>query len=170
MNAPFAYGEKVLLLDLKQRRYLITLAEGAEFHSHNGYFAHSDLVGQMEGIVVKSTKGSPYTALRPTLEDFVVEMPRGAQVIYPKDLAPICMLADIGPGVRVFESGVGSGALSMTMLRWGASIVGYEMREDFANRARTNVRAFLGEDALARYDVSLRDSYAGIDERDLDRV
>ena len=80
------------------------------------------------------------------------------------------MLADIGPGVRVFESGVGSGALSMTMLRWGASIVGYELREDFANRARTNVRAFLGEDALARYDVSLRDSYAGIDERDLDRV
>jgi tRNA (adenine57-N1/adenine58-N1)-methyltransferase len=104
------------------------------------------------------------------LEDFVIEMPRGAQVIYPKDLAPICMLADIGPGVRVFESGVGSGALSMTMLRWGASIVGYELREDFANRARTNVRAFLGEDALARYDVSLRDSYAGIDERDLDRV
>ena len=109
MNTPFAYGEKVLLLDLKQRRYLITLAEGAEFHSHNGFFAHSDLVGQLEGIVVKSTKGSPYTALRPTLEDFVVEMPRGAQVIYPKDLAPMCMLADIGPGVRVLESGVGSG-------------------------------------------------------------
>ena len=98
MNTPFAYGEKVLLLDLKQRRYLITLAEGAEFHSHNGFFAHSDLVGQLEGVVVKSTKGSPYTALRPTLEDFVVEMPRGAQVIYPKDLAPMCMLADIGPG------------------------------------------------------------------------
>jgi tRNA (adenine57-N1/adenine58-N1)-methyltransferase len=73
--------------------------------------------------------------LRPTLEDFVVEMPRGAQVIYPKDLAPICMLGDIGPGMRVFESGVGSGALSMTMLRWGADIVGYEIREDFANRA-----------------------------------
>ena len=77
--------------------------------------------------------------LRPTLEDFVLEMPRGAQVIYPKDLAPICMLADIGPGVRVFETGVGSGALSMTMLRWGAEIVGYELREDFANRARNNV-------------------------------
>ena len=76
MNAPFAYGEKVLLLDLKLRRYLITLADGAEFHSHNGFFAHSDLVGQMEGVVVKSTKGSPYTALRPTLEDFVVEMPK----------------------------------------------------------------------------------------------
>jgi protein-L-isoaspartate O-methyltransferase len=97
-------------------------------------------------------------------------MPRGAQVIYPKDLAPICMLADIEPGVRVFESGVGSGALSMTMLRWGAEIVGYELREDFANRARTNVRSFLGEDVLARYSVELRDCYDGIDERDVDRV
>jgi len=169
MNKSFAYGEKVLLLDLKQRRYLITLADGAEFHSHNGFFAHSEVVGQLEGVVIKSTKGSPYTALRPTLEDFVVEMPRGAQVIYPKDLAPICMLADIGPGVRVLESGVGSGALSMTMLRWGAEIVGYELREDFANRAKANVRSFLGEAAMQRYHVELRDCYEGIDERDVDR-
>ena len=137
------------------------MAEGAEFHSHNGFFAHAELVGQLEGAVVKSTKGSPYTALRPTLEDFVVEMPRGAQVIYPKDLAPICMLADIGPGVRVLESGVGSGALSMTMLRWGAEIVGYELREDFLNRASTNVRSFLGEAALERYHLELRDCYDG---------
>ncbi len=108
--------------------------------------------------------------LRPTLEDFVVEMPRGAQVIYPKDLAPICMLADIGPGVRVLESGVGSGALSMTMLRYGAEITGYELREDFANRAITNVRSFLGEEALSRYHVQVRDCYEGIDEGDIDRV
>ena len=120
--------------------------------------------------MARSTKGAAYTALRPTLEDFVVEMPRGAQVIYPKDLAPICMLADIGPGVRVLESGVGSGALSMTMLRYGADIVGYELREDFANRARANVRSFLGEEALDRYRVELRDCYEGIDERDVDRV
>ncbi|MFT3854708.1 MAG: tRNA (adenine-N1)-methyltransferase [Ilumatobacteraceae bacterium] len=170
MTAAFAVGDKVLLVDSKQRRYLVTLADGGEFHSHNGFVPHAELIARREGIVVRSTRGATYTVLRPTLEDFVLEMPRGAQVIYPKDLAPICMLADIGPGVRVFESGVGSGALSMTMLRWGAEIVGYELREDFANRARANVRSFLGEDALARYDVSLRDSYAGIDERDLDRV
>ncbi len=170
MNNPFNYGEKVLLLDTKQRRYLITLAEGGEFHSHTGLFGHADLVGQLEGVVVKTSRGSAYTALRPTLEDFVVEMPRGAQVIYPKDLAPICMLADIGPGVRVLESGVGSGALSMTMLRWGAEIVGYELREDFLNRARTNVRSFLGEAALDRYHLELRDCYEGIDETDLDRI
>lgn len=169
-NRPFTYGDKVLLLDNKQRRYLITLTEGGEFHSHTGLWPHAELVGRAEGVVMRTTKGTPYTALRPTLEDFVVEMPRGAQVIYPKDLAPICMLADIGPGVRVLESGVGSGALSMTMLRWGAEIVGYELREDFANRAKANVRAFLGEDALERYHVELRDCYAGIDERDLDRV
>ena len=170
MSKHFQYGDRVLLLDTKQRRYLLTLKEGGEFHSHNGFVPHASLIDQPEGLFVKSTKGAGYTALRPTLEDFVVEMPRGAQVIYPKDLAPICMLADIGPGVRVFESGVGSGALSMTMLRYGAEIVGYELREDFANRATANVRSFLGEDALSHYHVQIRDAYEGIDETDFDRV
>ncbi len=165
MNEParLRYGDRVLLLDTKRRRYLVTLAEGGEFHSHAGYVAHRDLVGTTEGTVVRSTRGAEYTVLRPTLEDFVIEMPRGAQVIYPKDLAPMCMLADIAPGVRVFESGVGSGALSMTMLRYGADVLGYELREDFANRARSNVASFLGDDALSRYRVEVRDSYAGID-------
>jgi tRNA (adenine57-N1/adenine58-N1)-methyltransferase len=158
-----AVGEKALLLDSKKRRYLIDLAEDGEFHSHAGFVSHSDIIGQPEGVVVRSTKGSEYIALRPTLEDFVIEMPRGAQVIYPKDLAPICMLADIGPGARVFESGIGSGALSMTMLRYGAEIVGYEIREDFANRARKNVQSFLGAEALDRYHVQIADSYEGID-------
>ena len=163
MTAEFALGERVLLLDFKKRRYLIELAEDGEFHSHAGFVAHVDVIGRHEGSIVRSTKGSEYIALRPTLEDFVVEMPRGAQVIYPKDLGPICMLADIGPGVRVFESGIGSGALSMTMLRYGAEIVGYEVREDFANRARKNVQSFLGEAALDRYQIEIADSYEGID-------
>jgi len=163
MTAEFAMGERALLLDSKKRRYLIELADGGEFHSHAGFVAHADVVGRNEGAIVRSTKGSEYIALRPTLEDFVVEMPRGAQVIYPKDLGPICLLADIGPGVRVFESGIGSGALSMTMLRYGAEIVGYEVREDFANRARKNVQSFLGESALSRYQVEIADSYEGID-------
>ena len=152
MSESLRVGERVLLLDAKRRRYLVVLTDGGEFHSHAGFVAHGDMAGQPEGAVVRSTKGAEYTVLRPTLEDFVLEMPRGgAQVIYPKDLAPICMLADIGPGMRVFETGVGSGALSMTMLRYGAEVVGYEIREDFANRARNNVRAFLGDGALARY-------------------
>ena len=163
MTGVFTAGEKALLLDSKKRRYLVDLADDGEFHSHNGFVTHAEVIGQREGVVVRSTRGSEYTVLRPTLEDFVVEMPRGAQVIYPKDLAPICMLADIGPGVRVFETGIGSGALSMTMLRYGADIVGYEIREDFANRAKKNVESFLGSSVLDRYDVHIADSYEGID-------
>jgi len=163
MTGVFTAGEKALLLDSKKRRYLVDLADDGEFHSHNGFVTHAEVIGQREGVVVRSTRGSEYTVLRPTLEDFVVEMPRGAQVIYPKDLAPICMLADIGPGVRVFETGIGSGALSMTMLRYGADIVGYEIREDFANRAKKNVESFLGTSVLDRYDVHIADSYEAID-------
>jgi tRNA (adenine57-N1/adenine58-N1)-methyltransferase catalytic subunit len=168
--APFREGERALLVDHKDRRYLITLKAGAEFHSHAGFIAHDDVIGSSDGALLRSTKGSPYRLLRPTLADFVLKMPRGAQVIYPKDLGPILMLADVGPGVRVLESGVGSGALSMTLLRAGAHVVGYELREDFANRAQANVAAFLGADAMARYRVEQRDCYEGIDERDLDRV
>lgn len=157
------YGDRIMLLDSKKRRYLITLKEAGEFHSHSGFVVHSDIAGQAEGVVVRSTKGAEYTVIRPTLEDYVIEMPRGAQVIYPKDLAPICMLLDIGPNTKVFESGIGSGALSTTMIRWGASIVGYEIREDFANRAKANVREFLGGSAMEHYDVHIADSYAGID-------
>jgi tRNA (adenine57-N1/adenine58-N1)-methyltransferase len=155
-------GDRVMLLDAKKRRYLLTLEQDGEFHTHAGFVEHNNVIGQSEGVIVSSTRGSEYTVLRPTLEDYVLEMPRGAQVIYPKDLAPICMLADIGPGMRVFETGVGSGALSMTMLRWGADIVGYEVREDFANRAKANVREFLGADVLDRYEVHIADSYEGV--------
>jgi len=167
---PFEYGDKVVLIDNRLRRYLVTLQEGSEFHSHTGYITHSNIVGQPEGSLFLTTRNAKYWAMRPSLEDFVLQMPRGAQVIYPKDLAPICMIADIGPGVRVFETGLGSGALSMTMLRYGAEILGYEIREDFLNRARTNVREFLGSGALDRYDTHLRDAYEGIDATDIDRV
>ncbi|MFM7951421.1 MAG: tRNA (adenine-N1)-methyltransferase [Acidimicrobiaceae bacterium] len=166
----FAYGEKVLLIDAKKRRYLFTLKVGGEFHTHSGFLSHGEVVGSQEGSVLRSTKGAEFIVLRPTLEDFVIQMPRGAQVIYPKDLAPICMMADIYPGAKVFESGLGSGALSMTMLQYGAIIDGYEIREDFANRAQTNVREFLGADSLSRYRVSVKDVYAGIDEVGFDRM
>jgi len=166
----FADGDRVLLIDVKKRRYLVTLAAGGEFHSHAGFVPHDELLGQTEGVTVKSTMGSRYIAIRPTLSDFVYKMPRGAQVIYPKDLGPILMLADIFPGARVLESGVGSGALSMTMLRAGADITGYELREDFAARAQHNVSAFLGAEADGRYRVEVRDSYEGIDVGDLDRI
>src|SRR5579864_5514892 len=158
----FTAGERVLLFDRKGRRYLVTLAEGGEFHTHAGPVPHADIIGREEGCSVRSSRGSHYTVVRPTLAEAVLKMPRGAQVIYPKDLGPILMLADIYPGARVFESGLGSGALSMTLLRAGADVVGYELRSDFAARAEANVAAYLGADALARYHVHQRDSYEGI--------
>jgi tRNA (adenine57-N1/adenine58-N1)-methyltransferase len=170
MSAPFAEGEKALFVDSKQRRYLVTLNVEGEFHSHSGFIPHTAVIGAQPGIVSETTKGAKYIVLRPTLEDFVIEMPRGAQVIYPKDLAPMCMIGDIHPGVRVFETGIGSGALSMTMLRWGAHITGIELREDFLNRATSNVRSFLGENALERYNVSIGDSYEAAPEGEFDRV
>jgi tRNA (adenine57-N1/adenine58-N1)-methyltransferase len=170
MSTVFKEGEKALFIDSKKRRYLVTLNPEGEFHSHAGFVPHTMIIGAEPGQVVESTKGARYTVLRPTLEDFVVEMPRGAQVIYPKDLAPMCMLGDIYPGVRVFETGIGSGALSMTMLRWGAHITGLELREDFLNRATANVRSFLGEEALSRYNVGLGDSYEDVPDGTFDRV
>jgi tRNA (adenine57-N1/adenine58-N1)-methyltransferase catalytic subunit len=170
MSRVFGAGDRVLLIDHKKRRYLVTLKAGGEFHSHAGFVAHDELIGRTEGSTIRSTRNQAYLAIRPTLSDFVLKMPRGAQVIYPKDLGPILMLADLFPGARVLESGIGSGALSMAMLRAGADIVGYELREDFAERAQANVSSFLGDEAMRRYRVELRDCYEGIDETDLDRV
>ena len=132
---------------------------------------HDELIGRAPGTVLRSTKGQPYTALRPTLEDFVLKMPRGAQVIYPKDLGP-------DPDARrrlprrhaCSRAAWGRVRSSLALLRAGADVVGYELREDFAQKAQENVVAFLGEGVLPRYRVELRDSYEGIDERDLDRV
>jgi len=163
-------GEIIQFVDLKDRRYLVTLESGKEFHSHSGLIRHDDVIGKPEGRLVRSSRNGSYLVIRPTLAELILKMPRGAQVIYPKDLGPILMIADIYPGARVFESGVGSGALSMTMLRAGAVITGYELREDFAQRAQKNVRELLGEDVLDRYDVQLRSAYDGIDETDFDRV
>ena len=165
-----AAGETVILVDSKGRQYLLELRDGGEFHTHTGIVQHADLIGEGEGRTVRSSTGARYTVMRPTLTDFVLRMPRGAQVIYPKDLGPILLLADIEPGLHVFESGIGSGALSMTLLRAGASVTGYEVREDFAARARRNVESFLGPDAAARYHVEVRDTYAGIDVKDVDRI
>ena len=170
MSRPLAAGERVLLLDSKRRRYLVTLEAGAEFHTHSGFVPHDSIIGADEGLTVASTRGARYLVVRPTLGEFVLKMPRGAQVIYPKDLGPILMLADIFPGATVLESGVGSGALSMTLLRAGATVTGYELRGDFANRARRNVESFLGREALERYHVEERDCYEGIDGGPYDRI
>ena len=159
----FRVGERVLLVDRKARRNVITLVSGGEFHSHTGVLSHDDLLGAPEGTQVRSTRGAAFVAMRPTLADFILEMPRGAQVIYPKDLGQILMMADIAAGQRVLESGVGSGALSMALLRAGADVTGFEVRDDFARKAEANVTAFCGSEvAEARYHVHVHDIYSGV--------
>jgi len=168
---PFAVGDRVLLVDAKRRRHLVTLAEGGAFHSHTGVLEHAALIGNEEGIAVRTSQGARMVAVRPTLSEYILEMPRGAQVIYPKDLGPILMLGDVFPGARVLESGVGSGALTTTLLRAvgpTGQVLGYELRQDFADRARRNVEGFLGPDVPLTVEV--RDVYDGIDEVELDRV
>jgi len=135
----------VQLTDPKGRHHTITLEAGGEFHTHKGSFAHDTLIGQPEGTVVTSTGGSIYLALRPLLADYVLSMPRGAAVVYPKDAAQIVAMADIFPGARVVEAGVGSGALTMSLLRAvgpGGYVHSYERRDDFAAIASTNVERF----------------------------
>ncbi len=168
MSGPFAAGERVLLIDGKGRHYLLLLQDGGQFHTHAGITAHDGIIGQPEGLTVRSGTGAKYVVVRPTLADFVLAMPRGAQVIYPKDLGPLLVLADMFPGARVLEAGVGSGALSLALLRGGAEVVGYEIRDDFALKAQANVEAFLGSGTA--YRVERRDVYEGITETDLDRV
>ncbi|MGH9123471.1 MAG: hypothetical protein ACRDZ8_01950, partial [Acidimicrobiales bacterium] len=125
-DQPLRAGERVLFLDNKGRRYLQILVPGGDLHTHAGPVRHDDLIGQQEGCAVRSTRGAGFIVVRPTLAEVILKMPRGAQVIYPKDLGPILMLADVFPGARVMEAGVGSGALSMTLLRAGAVVMGYE--------------------------------------------
>jgi tRNA (adenine57-N1/adenine58-N1)-methyltransferase len=174
-GAIFAEGERVLLVDRKDRRYLVSLRSGRTFQSHSGIISHDAIIGASEGTEIEARMGdgarrsnARYLAVRPTLADVVLNMPRGAQVIYPKDLGAILLAADIFPGARVLEAGVGSGALSMTLLRAGARIIGYEIRPDFAATASANVGAMLGK--IEGFELFERDVYEGIDERALDRI
>jgi tRNA (adenine57-N1/adenine58-N1)-methyltransferase len=167
----FGTGDRVLLVDAKRRRHLITLSAGGQFHTHAGVLEHDALIGSPEGSTVRTTLGSRLVAVRPTLAEYVLEMPRGAQVIYPKDLGPILILADVFPGAKVLESGVGSGALTLALLRAVGStglVTGYEIRDDFARRAQANVEGFLGADVPLTVEV--RDIYEGIEVTDIDRV
>jgi tRNA (adenine57-N1/adenine58-N1)-methyltransferase len=168
-RGPLAPGETVLLVDAKGRRRLVRLASGGVSHSHQGVVRHDELIGRPEGSSVRTNTGARFLALRPTLAERVLEMPRGAQVIYPKDLGAILMLGDVFPGARVLEAGVGSGALSLALLRAGAVVVGYERRPEFARRAEANVTDALGP-VGDRYLVRAKDVYDGIDERELDRI
>jgi tRNA (adenine57-N1/adenine58-N1)-methyltransferase len=146
-SGPLRPGERVTLTDAKGRKHSVLLAEGGVFHTSKGGIAHDDLLGGPEGVVVQSHGGTAYLALRPLLADVTVAMPRGAAVVYPKDAAQIVGGADVFPGARVIEAGVGSGALTISLLRAvgpTGRLISYERRDDFAAIARKNVENFLG--------------------------
>lgn len=148
-TGPFRVGDKVQLTGPKDRLYTITLIEGGSFGTHRGDILHNDIIGKPEGSVIVNGFGVEYLALRPLLTDFVMSMPRGAAIIYPKDSAQIIVEADIFPGARVIEAGVGSGALSLYLLRaigQAGRLDSFERREEFANIARSNVITHSGRD------------------------
>lgn len=142
VSATFQYGDRVQLTDAKGKLHTITLRQSGEWHTHKGWLIHDEIVGLPQGSVVETTAGLKFLAFKPLLADYVLSMPRGATIVYPKDAALIIGTADIGPGNRVLEAGVGSGALSITLLRAvGATglVDSYERRQEFADIAAKNV-------------------------------
>ncbi|MDN3309611.1 tRNA (adenine-N1)-methyltransferase [Microbacterium oryzae] len=147
-RGPFRFGDRVQLTGPKGKMHTITLRERGELHTHHGVLRHEQLVGLPDGSVVANTGGHEYLALRPLLRDFVMSMPRGAAIVYPKDAAAIVAQADIFPGAVVVEAGVGSGALSLSLLRavgGSGRLVSFERRTEFAEVAIANVETFFGE-------------------------
>ena len=143
----FSSGERIHLVDYKRRQYAFTLKAGDTYQFSGQKIAHDAIIGRPDGTIVVLSGGKKMLAVRPTFGDYVLKMPRGAQVLYPKDLALIPMWADVYPGARVFEAGTGSGALTMALLRavgTQGTVVTYEAREDFARTALTNIERYLG--------------------------
>lgn len=171
-RGPFKPGDQVQLTDPKGRKHTIRLEPGLQFHTAKGAIDHDGILGGPEGVVVSSTNGTKYLAQRPLLRDFVLSMPRGATVIYPKDAALIVGLADIFPGARVVEAGAGSGALTCSLLRAvgdQGSVHSFERREDFAEIAAANVLRYFGQEHPA-WRLTVGDLATELREREVDRV
>jgi tRNA (adenine57-N1/adenine58-N1)-methyltransferase len=168
----FSAGDRVQLTDPKGKLYSFTIIPGKEWHTHKGWITHDDLIGMPEGSVVSTTAGLKFTAFKPLLADYVLTMPRGATIVYPKDAAMIVGLADIYPGARVLEAGVGSGALTISLLR-AAGDKGYvhsvERRADFAENARSNVDAYF-ESAPSNWKLDVGDLQDQNFDSEFDRV
>jgi tRNA (adenine57-N1/adenine58-N1)-methyltransferase len=172
---PFEAGERVLLIDTRDRRYLVVLKTGGQYHSHLGSIDHDDMIGAPEGTLFRTSGNSKILAFRPTMSDFVLKMKRGAQVVYPKDIALILLYADIYPGARVLEAGTGSGSLTIALARTTGEtgwVVSYEAREDHQATARANVEAWSEVSGAKPTNLELRlgDIYEGVPEKDFERL
>jgi tRNA (adenine57-N1/adenine58-N1)-methyltransferase len=148
MSGPFEVGDRVLLVDQRDRTYLFRLEGGGTFHTHSGTLGHDALIGEPEGTRLETSRGMVFRAYRPRFADFVLKMPRGAQVVYPKDVGPIITYADVFPGARVLEAGTGSGALTIALCRAVGEhgrVVSYELRDEHREKAVENIEAFFGK-------------------------
>ncbi len=167
----FREGDRAILIDRRSRKYLLTLDSSRLFESHTGALPHSDILGKPEGIWVTTNKGHYLLAVKPTMADFALEMPRIATVGYPKDMGAVLVYGDFFPGARVLEAGCGSGAMTMTLLRAVGPtgvIYSYDTRQDMIDRASSNVAAVITDHSNVCF--KLGDVYQGFDETDLDRI
>ena len=172
IDRSFQYGDRVQLTDAKGKLYSITLTQGSEWHTHKGMLKHDALVGLPEGSIVATNQDLKFQAFRPLLADYVLSMPRGATIIYPKDAAMILGVADIKPGIRVLEAGVGSGALSISLLRAigkDGVLHSVEIREDFAEISENNVSTYFGGKP-ANWNLTIGALQDQTYEADFDRV
>ncbi len=167
----FREGDSALLIDRKGRRYMVRLEQSGEFHTHIGHFSHDELLGHDEGAWVLTSKGHHLLAVKPTMADYSLEMPRIATVIYPKDVGAILVYGDIFPGARVLEAGTGSGALTAALLRAVGPtgfVASYDVRQDMLERARSNVESLFPD--VSNLSLKLGDVGEGFDEDGLDRI
>jgi tRNA (adenine57-N1/adenine58-N1)-methyltransferase len=170
-RGPLRENDPIVLLDRKNREYLARLDRARPIAIRGGKIAVEEIIGREEGMVIRSSVNEPFVVFRPTLPQLIPNLPRSAQVIYPKDIGAILLWADIFPGARVIEAGVGAGALSMALLRAlgkEGRLVSYELREDFAELARKNVSRYFG--AAPDWTIKLGDVAAELNETDIDRV
>lgn len=171
-SGPLQAGDRVQLTDEKGKMYSFYLSAGGQWHSHKGWINHNDIIGLAEGSTVVSNSGTKYQVLRPLYNDYVLSMPRGATIVYPKDSAIIIGFADIFPGARVLEAGAGSGSLSIALIRAigvSGSLVSYEERAEFFDNARENVRNYFGEEQATWTLVNSR-IQDGVFSNDFDRL
>ena len=170
-RGPLRAGEDIILVDPKGEEHLLTLTPGKPIGTHRGNILHDDIIGKPDGSRVWTARGAEYRVFRPTFNQYIMNLKRHAQIIYPKDIGPILLWADVFPGATVVEAGIGWGALTIKLLEAvgpTGRVVSYEIREDFAESGKKTVTRFLGE--CANLEIKVRDIHLGIDEKDVDRI